>query len=183
MKVESMTKALAWIAILGGIARIGMSPSAVIWGTDSDQELTFAMIACCLMTIGWFGIHYYQSHKTGVTGFISYVLITLSNTLTTCLVWSQIMGSNTGTLKETVLSINSGAALLGMIMFAIQTVRARIYPVWPVALFLLFPVASFIPLVTEWATTLWGLAYIGFGLYIVADKTVKNKSVYSSVSS
>jgi len=180
MNMEKITKWLAVIAILGGITRIGMAPSAVIWGTDSIQELLFGFTACVLMGIGIFGVYQYQAHRMGAAGFVSVLFIAASSTLTAGLVWSTMLGVTAEEHRYVgpMQSVNSLLALVGMLIFCYLTVRARIYPVWTVVLFLLFPVLSFIPLVSNYATVVWGLSYIGFGYYAFAGRTVKNPSQF-----
>jgi len=178
MTIERITKGLALVAILGGIARIGMTPSALIWGVDSEPELLFGLSACLLMGVGIFGIYLHQAHRIGVTGFVSALLISLSSTLTAGLVWSSMLGvmAEDSAYVGTMQSINSLLALAGMLGFCYATVRARIYPVWTVVFFLLFPVMSFLPPVSSWATVAWGLSYIGFGYYALANKSVKERT-------
>lgn len=180
MDMERITRGLAFIAMLGGVARIGMAPSAVVWGTDSMQELLFGLVACLLMGVGIFGVYFYEAHRLGVIGFLSVLLLSVSSTLTTGLLWSTMLGMTEGDNSYIALlqNINSMTALIGMIGFCVLTVRARIYPLWTVVLFLLFPIMSFIPAVTEWATAAWGLSYVGFGYYAFSKKTVRNPSYF-----
>ncbi len=175
MNMERITKGLALLAIIGGITRLGMTPSALIWGVDSLQELLFGLIACLFMGVGIFGVYLHQAHRIGITGFVSVILISLSSTLTAGLVWSSMLGvmAEDSAYVGPMQSVNSLLALVGMLGFCYMTVRARIFPVWTVAAFLLFPVMSFIPVVTEWATVAWGLSYIGFGYYALTNKSIK----------
>jgi hypothetical protein len=184
MNTKQITKALAFVAFLGGVARIGMTPTAEIWGVDSMPELMFGLIACLLMGIGIFGVYMYQAHRLGVIGFISVIFIALSSTLTAALVWSSMLGvtAESAAYVAPLQNINSLLALIGMIGFCVQTIRARIFPIWTVVLFLLFPIMSFIPLVSTWATVAWGLSYMGFGYYAFANKTVKNPSAFHVAS-
>ncbi|MCD9020366.1 hypothetical protein [Cohnella silvisoli] len=184
MNMERIMKGLALIAILGGIARIGMAPCATIWGEDSIQELLFALVACILMGIGIFGIYFHEAHRIGTIGFISVLMIAISSTITTCLVWSAMLGVGTedNDYVMPLKNINSLLALLGMIGFCVQTIRARIYPIWTVVLFLLFPVMSFIPAVTDWATAVWGLSYVGFGYYAYKNKTILNRTYFDAAA-
>lgn len=183
MNVERIIKGLALIAILGGITRIGMTPSALIWGVDSMQELIFGLLACLFMGVGVFGVYLHQAHRIGVTGFVSVLCISLSSTLTAGLVWSSMLGvmAEDSSYVGPMQSVNSLLALVGMLGFCFVTVRARIFPVWTVAAFLLFPVMSFIPAVSSWATVAWGLSYIGLGYYALANKSVKEKTFIDAV--
>lgn len=178
MSMERMIKWLAFITILGGVARVGMTPSSIIWGVDSIPELLFGLIACLLMGIGIFGVHMYQANRVGTFGFVSVVLISVSSTLTAALVWSTMLGITfeDHAYIDVLKPINALASLVGMIGFGVLTIRARIFPIWCVVLYLLFPVMSFIPSVSGWAATAWGLSYIGFGYYAFANKSVGSSS-------
>jgi hypothetical protein len=184
MNMERITKGLAIIAIIGGITRIGMTPSALIWGVDSLQELIFGLLACLFMGVGIFGVYLHQAHRIGVTGFVSTLFISLSSTLTAGLVWSSMLGvmAEDNAYVAPMQSVNSLLALIGMLGFCFVTVRARILPIWTVVAFLLFPVMSFIPLVSSWATVAWGLSYIGFGYYALTNKSIKEPTFIDSAA-
>jgi len=181
MKMETAAKGLALTALIGGAARIGMAPSAVIWGTDSIQELMFGFIACLLMGVGIFGVFMHGANRLGIVGLASVILISVSSTLTAGLVWSTMLGV-TGDDHDyiaTMQSLNSSVMLVGMIGFCVQSIRARIYPLWTAVLFLLFPFMSFVPAVANWAAVAWGLSFIGFGYYAFKNKTVRNPAYFS----
>ncbi|WP_309121722.1 hypothetical protein [Paenibacillus sp.] len=184
MNTEQVTKALGLIALLGGAARIGMAPSAAIWGVDSGPELAFGLVACLLMGIGIFGVHLHQSHRAGILGFVSVVLISISSTLTAALVWTTMLGATeaNGANVGAMQAVNSLTALIGMIGFAVATARARVYPIWTLALYLAFPVLSFVPVVTDWSTVLWGLSYVGLGYYAFAGKTKKQAGHFQAAA-
>ncbi len=173
MRLETVTKGLAFTALLGGVARIGMAPSAEIWGTDSIQELLFGLVACLLMGVGIFGVFMHRADKLGIVGLVSVILISISSTLTTALVWSSMLGigEEDHDYVATMQNFNSLTMLVGMIGFSVQTIRTRAYPIWTVVLFLLFPIMSFVPAVTDWATVAWGLSFVGFGYYALAKAT------------
>jgi hypothetical protein len=180
MNLERVATALAGVAILGGIARIGMTPSALIWGENSVQELVFGLIACLFMGVGIFGVYLYQAHRLGITGLASVLLLSISSTLTAALVWSTMLGvtAEDQPFVAPMQTINSTAAMLGTIGFCVQTLRARILPAWPVVLFLLFPAIMFIPALSNWGAVLWGISYMGLGYYVVGKKSVKHPSVF-----
>ena len=184
MNTEQVTKGLGLIALLGGIARIGMAPSAAIWGVDSAPELAFGLTACLMMGIGIFGLHLHQSQRAGVLGFVSVVLISASSTLTAALVWSTMLGATAanGFDVGTMQAVNSGMALLGMIGFAVATIRARVFPVWALILYLAFPVLSFLPFVSNWATVPWGLSYVVLGYYAFVGKARNRSSGFQAAA-
>lgn len=51
MTVERTIKWLGLVCILAGIARMGMTPAGLIYGSDSKQELAFALTASIFMGI------------------------------------------------------------------------------------------------------------------------------------
>lgn len=182
MNAEQARKILAMVALLGGVARIGMTPSALIWGENSMQELAFGFIACLLMGVGIFGLYAYQAHRLGITGLVSVLLLSVSSTLTAALVWSTMLGV-TGDARPLVASmqtINSIAATVGMIGFGIQTIRARMMPIWPVVLFLLFPAIMFVPALANWGAAVWGVSYVAFGCYAISGKEAKRSSAFGA---
>ena len=71
MTVEKSVKWLGLVCILAGIARMGMTPSGLIFGSDSKQEITFALIASILMGISSINLFLAQSKKTGILGLIA----------------------------------------------------------------------------------------------------------------
>lgn len=177
MTMDKTIKGLAFVALLGGIVRIGMAPSAEIWGMDSIQELMFGFTACLLMGIGIFGIYMNAAEKYGMIGFLSILMTSISSTMTACLVWSTMIGvmADDHHYVSPLQNVNSLLALVGMLGFCVQTIRFRIYPIWTVVLFLLFPIMSFVPAVTNWATVAWGLSYVGFGYYALTGNSARTR--------
>ena len=174
MSMEKVVKSLAFIAIIGGIVRIGMAPSGAIWGTDSLPELMFGLVACLLMGIGIFGIFLHASNQLGMAGFIAVILLSISSTLTAALVWNSMLGL---TWEEhdyigNLQGINSIMMLIGMLIFCFLVIRKKVYPLWAVVLFLLFPVISFIPMLANYAAVLWGISYIVFGYCTYTQKSM-----------
>ncbi|WP_248924523.1 hypothetical protein [Paenibacillus hamazuiensis] len=173
MNMDQVVRWLGLICLLGGIARIGMTPMALIWGSDSAQELTFGFIACLLMCVGTIASYLVQSKETGVLGFIVTVTVILSNIVTTCMLWTIfVLGSvpETGGAVLTVtrmISLVGGMA--GTLVFAFLTFRAGVFPRWVAALYAVMPFSGFL-LPGEWFATFWGLAYVGMGYCIWAGK-------------
>ncbi|SDD01569.1 hypothetical protein SAMN02799630_02084 [Paenibacillus sp. UNCCL117] len=169
MRMEQVVVGLGFTAVAGGLVRMAMTPAALIWGTDSTQELWAGLIACWLMAIGSLGLFLAQVQQTGVLGLISSLALTLSNMITACLVWSTMLGAvpPDGSL---VLPINSLLMLAGLVIFAAVTWRGGILPRWAAVLLLVWPFVTLIPGTEAYGAVLWGLAYIGLGLPVWLNK-------------
>lgn len=173
MNMKQALKGLAIVAIVGGVARIGMAPSALIWGTNSMPELICGFVACILMGIGIIGVYLYQTPQSGIFGLISAMLIAVGSSLTAALVWNNMLGltPEDHVYISTLLSFNSILMLIGQIVFSISAVRARVYPLWSLILFIVYPVIYFIPTaISNLGSVAWGLCYIVFGLYILQER-------------
>ncbi|TMV53088.1 hypothetical protein FE783_02575 [Paenibacillus mesophilus] len=176
MNEKQVVKALGMICLLAGIARIGMTPTSIIWGTDSVQELTFGLIACVLMSVGTIATYMVQSRETGVTGFVTTLAIIIGNIITTAMVWSAFASGDPATNPEGVLitvsrMINMIGFMGGTLVFAILTFRAKVFPRWVAGLLVLMILGAFLPVEdNKWFAFFWGLAYVGMGYCIWAEK-------------
>ncbi|WP_309122248.1 hypothetical protein [Paenibacillus sp.] len=176
MNLQQAIKWLGMICILAGIARIGMTPTAIVWGTDSPQELTCGFIACVLMSVGTIAAYMVQSRETGVTGFITTLAIIVANIVTTAMVWATFAFGADGPMPEGVLvdvtrMINMIGMMLGSLVFAILTFRANVFPRWVPALLVLMLLSLFLPIEdNKYFAAFWGIAYVGMGYCIWAEK-------------
>jgi len=175
MEVKQVIKGLAIISLLGGIARICMAPSAYIWGGDSMPELISGFVACVLMGIGIIGVYLYQTPRSGIFGLISVLLISVSSSLTAALVWNNMLGllPEDHDYIATLLPINSLLTLIGQIVFSITAIRAGVYPIWTLILFIVYPGIYFIPGVSDLGSVAWGLCHVVFALYILQGRSRK----------
>lgn len=176
MNGNQLVKALGMICLLAGIARIGMTPSSIIWGTDSVQELTFGFIACVLMSVGTIVTYMVQSRETGWTGFMTTLAIIIGNIVTTAMLWSGFASGDPQSIPEGVLvTVSRMITMIGLmggtVVFAILTFRAKVFPRWVAGLLALMIVGAFLPLEdNKWFAFFWGLAYVGMGYCILAEK-------------
>ncbi|QRG70112.1 hypothetical protein [Brevibacillus choshinensis] len=181
MEWKTVVKWLGMICLLAGLTRMGMTPSALIWGSDSPQELTFGFIACVLMSAGTIGTYLVQSRETGIAGFLATLLIIIGNIIITSMVWSVFaLGSNVpdnpGVFVVVTRMIGMVGTMLGTLLFAIVTFRARVYPRWIVVLQVLMMCTI---VLDEWFAFFWGLSYIGMG-YLIWSGKLKNKITAAS---
>lgn len=152
---------------------MAMAPSAYVWGGDSMPELVSGFIACVLTGIGMIGIYLYQTPKSGPVGLICALIIAVSSTLTAALVWNNMLGMlpDDHAYISALLPVNSLLALLGQIGFSVSAIRARVYPLWILVLFIVYPAIYFIPGVSDLGSVAWGLCYIVFGVYMLQERS------------
>jgi len=169
MEIKHIEKVLAIVALLGGIARICMAPSAYIWGSNSMAELVCGFIACMLMGVGIIGVYLYQAPKSGLFGLLSVIIISFTSTLTAALVWNNMLGiaPEDHYYISTLLPINSLLTLLAQIVFGISALQSRTYPRWAIVLFMVYPAIYFIPKVSDLGSVAWGVCYVAFAWYML----------------
>ncbi|MGC5326001.1 hypothetical protein [Brevibacillus sp. SYSU BS000544] len=178
MKYETVVKWLGMICLLAGIVRMGMTPTAYLWGTDSVQELTFGFIACILMSAGTIVFFLVQSKETGVIGFISTLGMIVGNIITTGMVWTILALGSVPETENMVVTITRTVMMVsfmvGTLVFTIVSFRAKVFPRWIVFLFVLMLGSMALPLDdNKWFAFFWGLAYVGFGYCVWAGKLGK----------
>lgn len=172
MNENQVLRWLGMICLVAGIARIGMTPAAIIWGTDSAQELSFGFAACILMSVATIAGFLAQQKETGVLGFISILAMTISNILTTALVFTVfIMDPSEPMPDGPIVAIsrigNMAGMLLGTILFIIVTFRAKVFPRFVPILFVAMLLSQFLPIEDNvYFAAFWGLAYVGMGYCI-----------------
>ncbi|AJY76865.1 hypothetical protein [Paenibacillus beijingensis] len=173
------TRVVQWlgmICLLAGIARIGMTPSAYIWGTDSMPELIFGYIACILMSVCSIAFYLVQSRETGVLGFISVLGISIGNVITTALLFTSFVMDTTAPKPDSIIVAISGMGTMigltgGTLLLGIMTFRANVFPRWVVGLLVLMLLSAFLPVADNKLFALfWGLSYVGMGFCIWTGK-------------
>ncbi|HZG77880.1 MAG TPA: hypothetical protein VEZ72_18660 [Paenibacillus sp.] len=176
MNLQQAIRWLGMICILAGLARIGMTPTAIVWGTDSPQELSFGFVACVLMSAGTIAAYLVQARETGVAGFVTALAMIVANIVTTAMVWSAFVYGTGGPMPEGVLVdlsrlINMIGMMLGTLVFAVLTFRAKVFPRWVPVLMGLMLVSLFLPIEdNKYFAAFWGLSYVGMGYCIWAGK-------------
>jgi len=176
MNEKQLIRWMGMICILAGLTRMGMTPTSIIWGTDSPQELTFGFIACVLMSVSTIVTYTVQSRETGVAGFITMLMITISNIITGAMVWSLFAAGPDAAMPEGLFVnisrlIMMAGLLGGSLVFAFLTFRANVFPRWVPALQILMLVNIFLPLAdNKFFAAFWGLAYVGMGYCIWTGK-------------
>lgn len=185
----SETRVVQWlgmICLLAGIARMGMTPSSFIWGTDSVPELVFGYTACILMSVCSIAIYLVQSRETGGLGFISALGIIVGNILTTVLLFlTFVMEPGAPEPDSLALTITGMGSMIGLtggtLLFAIVTYRARVFPRWIVGLHALMLLSAFLPIVDNKLFALfWGLTYVGMGFCIWTGR-LNSRSGHQSI--
>ncbi|WP_217596480.1 hypothetical protein [Cohnella sp. GbtcB17] len=183
-------KILRWlgmICLVAGIARMGMTPTSLAWGTDSPQELTFGYIACVLMSAGSFALYLAQARETGVLGFLSALGIVIGNVLTTALVFTTFIVDTAENPPEGLaVAITGMGNMIGMmggtLLLTILTFRAKVFPVWVPILFVVMMASMFLPIAdNKYFAFFWGLAYVGAGWCIWTGRLKpREQSLYTA---
>jgi len=180
MNEQSVIKWLGMICMVAGIARMGMTPASVIWGSDSMQELTTGLIACILMSVGSIVLYMVQSRETGIIGFLTILAIIIGNILTTAMLWSQFAAGGAGTVQPEGILVNI-TRVFGMIgflggtfVFMILTWIAKVFPRWVPFLLLIMMFSMFLPIAdNKYFAFFWGLSYVGMA-YCIWTRRLSN---------
>lgn len=173
MTIEKTVKWLGLICILAGIARMGMTPASLIYGGDSRQEIIFALIASILMAISSINLYLSQSRQTGAFGFIAALVLSVGNIFLACGFYGFFAyGSlpKPGTFVNIAESLTYPGLLLGTIILMIVTFRAKLFPRWYIAIFILMLLFLGIPFLGDWFAFFWGLTYVAMGYTIFSEK-------------
>jgi len=175
--VQRLLRWLGVVVILAGVARMGMTPAALIWGSDSHQELLFAYIADLLMAVGAIALFLPQMKQTGILGFAAVFITAIGNIIISGEqygIWAY------GTLAEEGLFVSITGMMIGIgmmlgtILLAFVTFRAKVFPLWNVLLFVVMLVSFGIPGLESWFALFWGLAYGAMG-YTIVTGNYRNK--------
>ncbi|MBB6693146.1 hypothetical protein H7B90_17205 [Cohnella xylanilytica] len=167
---------LGMIVLLAGIARMGMTPAAYVWGTDSAQELTFGYVACILMSFCSIVLYQVQARESGVLGFVSVLGILIGNIFTTALLFTTFIMDPSAPEPDSLAAAISGMGSMialtgGTLLFAIVTYRANVFPRWVFYLHVLMLLSAVIPFEDNKLFALfWGLTYVGMGYCIWTGK-------------
>lgn|GEM_PF-620396 len=169
VNVEKVVKRLGLGCMVAGFLRMGMTPSSMIWGFDSPQELTFGLSACILMGVFSLAFFLAQSKETGVPGLITVLAIMIGNILTACIIWGFLTYGEygeEGTFLDVFTMIASSAGVLGgAVVLPILTWRAKVFPRWVVAAMVSMVASLAIP-ETGFFAFFWGLPYVAAGYCI-----------------
>ncbi|PLS05621.1 hypothetical protein [Neobacillus cucumis] len=179
MTVEKTVKWLGLICILAGIARMGMTPAGLIFGSDSKQELAFALAASILMGISSINLFLAQAKKAGVFGLIAALLLAVGNIILAggfygFFAYGEL--PKPGTFVNMIESLAYPGLLLGTLILMIVTYRANLFPRWYIAIFALMLLSLGIPFLGDYFAFFWGLTYAAMGYTIFTEKYV-NPSV------
>lgn len=173
-----MLKGFGALIVLAGAVRIGMTPTSLVWGTDSTQELSFGFAACILMAVASLGLYLFQP-ESGKSGFISTLLLVMFNAVTACMVWTLLASGQTGEALMTqdpglIVIITKVLIMLGMFigtpLFTWATFKAKVFPRWTVWLLILSMIGPMLPGLEKWGALFWGLAYVGLGYVMLTRR-------------
>lgn len=180
MNWERVVKWLGLGCMLAGIARMGMTPSSLTWGLDSQPELIFGLTACILMAVVSLAFYLVQSKETGILGFITVLFMMIGNLLTACILWGLMAyghySDENGLIKAVTNILVSAGVLGGALLLPILTWRAKVFPRWVVVLQVSMLASMALPW-TEFFAFFWGLSYVGMGYCIWTGKLNPQKKL------
>lgn len=181
MTLGKVTKVLGFICILAGLARLGMTPASLIWGMDSAQELTTGYIASLLMAVGTVAFYLPQMKESGVTGLCAVLISSIGNITISGQqygIFAYDSYAKSGLFVSITGAVVGIGMMLGSILIAFITFRAKVFPRWNVILFVVMLVSFGIPFLQDYFAFFWGLAYIGMG-YTICSGSYSRKETNS----
>jgi len=175
-----MQKILKWlgvVVILAGIARMGMTPAALIWGSDSHQELLCGYIAAILMAFSSIALYLPQMKETRTLGFAAAFITAAGNIIISGQqygIWAYGKYADESLFVNVTGMLVGIGMMLGTVLLAFVTFRAKVFPLWNVLLFVVMLVSFGIPGLESWFALFWGLAYGAMG-YTIVSGNYRNK--------
>lgn len=183
MSWEQIVRWLGLGCIVAGIARMGMTPTSIIWGYNSPEELSFGFVACVLMAFTSLAFYMVQSKETGVLGLITVLGIMIGNMLTACTLFGYAhygtFGDEDALLRKAIMLIMSVGVLGGALALPILSWRAKVFPRWVIVVMVLMPASIALPFDGAFAF-FWGLPYVAMGYYIWTGK-LNNQAIEKQV--
>lgn len=182
--IQKVVKWLGVIVIVAGIMRMGMTPAALIWGSDSHQELLCAYIADLLMAIGAIALYLPQMKQTGMLGFAAVFITAIGNIIISGEqygIWAYGAYAEKGLFVNITGMFIGIGMMLGTILLAVVTFRAKVFPLWNVLLFVVMLVSFGIPGLESWFAFFWGLAYGAMG-YTIVTGNYRDKEAAASLN-
>lgn len=179
MTLGKVTKVLGFICILAGLARLGMTPASLIWGMDSAQELTTGYIASLLMAVGTVAFYLPQMKESGVTGLCAVLISSIGNITISGQqygIFAYDSYAKSGLFVSITGAVVGIGMMLGSILIAFITFRAKVFPRWNVILFVVMLVSFGIPFLQDYFAFFWGLAYIGMGYTICSGNCSRKET-------
>lgn len=177
MRIEKVVKWMGLIVILAGVARMGMTPAGLIFGSDSKQEITFALIASVLMGLSSINLFLAQLHRSGMFGFISVILLSLGNIMLAGGFYGFFAYGHLpkpGTFVNVAESLAYPGLLLGTLILMIVTFRAKVFPRWYIGIFAMMLLSLGLPFLGDFFAFFWGLTYVAMGYTIFVGKNYIN---------
>ncbi|QOR67914.1 hypothetical protein IM538_07220 [Cytobacillus suaedae] len=192
MTFNTIAKWFGVLVLVAGIIRMGMTPAALIWGTDSTPELIIGFTACILMAVCSIGLFLVQ-RESGKIGLISSLLLMLFNAVTACFVWfllalnmtaEEIQGQGLGENEFVMVSriLMMIGMFIGTPLFTYATYRAKVFPRSVFYLLLLSIFGPMIPGLGEWGALFWGLSYVGMGYVMITGKFAKSQTINETIA-
>jgi hypothetical protein len=173
VNLEKVVKWLGFGCILAGIARMGMTPAGLIFGSDRKQEITFALIASILMGVTSINLYLAQARETKIFGFIAVLLLSVGNIMLAGGFYGMFAYGHfakPGTFVNIADSLSHIGLLLGTLILMIVTFRAKVFPRWYIVIFALMLLSLGIPFLGDFFAFFWGFTYAAMGYTIFTNK-------------
>ncbi|WP_078410531.1 hypothetical protein [Priestia abyssalis] len=188
MLLSNVIRWLGLCAVLGGICRAIMTPLELIWGVDNTVALLIGGITGSIFIIlGTVGIYLYQAEKTGILGFVGFLMTCLGNVIV-CSMVSVSLFVNTALIQPQLLEQDLPGPIgfirmvmmigmsLGYILLGYVTLQAKMLPSWAGGLMILFVILPFISFLGDYLAAVWGLIYIGLGWSVWSKPNVSEST-------
>ncbi len=128
--------AMRWsgLALLAGVLLLGSAIAIVSLtrqGLASPVVDTMLLVGSILMMLGWPGMYARQAGATGWLGLVGHILLEVGNVLIIVAAAQPLFTPTITGLGESAAAFFLGVALLlGLVLTAVATLRAAVYPRW-----------------------------------------------------
>lgn len=169
------------VSVIGDLLRLFVDVESAESATTVTYTLVFLMylLGAALLLLGLVGLYVSQSEEAGVLGLVGFLGAFLGTVLLAGTLWFELfitpaLAVEDAGLAEAELGL-AGFILafllvvLGWLLFAVATLRARVYPRWPAVLLIVGVVISFFPVPLSGVVFSVAVAWMGFILFTRRD--------------
>lgn len=169
------------VSVIGDLLRLFVDVESARSATTIAYTSVFSMylLGAALLLLGLVGLYVSQSEETGVLGLVGFLAAFLGTVLLAGTLWFELfitpaLAVEDAGLAEAELGL-AGFILafllvvLGWLLFAVATLRARVYPRWPAVLLIVGVVLSFLPVPLSGVVFSVAVAWMGFILFTRRD--------------
>lgn len=168
------------LSAIGDVMSLVVDLEAADAAGGASQRIVFGfyLLGTVLLLLGLIGLYASQSRAAGILGFAGFLLAFAGTALTVGAIWfeffvvpdlaAQAPDLATGELGFTGFALSFLLAAVGWVLFAIATLRARVFPRLAGVLLLAGALVSFVPLFVQVPATglLLSVAIVVFGFFL-----------------